>query len=228
MRRCRSWAVWPAVGLCMSMRSMGSTSARWPTVSSMQFGRWVLTQTRRSHVLNILSKIARSHDREPRPLWPEVIEVCTRIPPLWDLSNYVAVHPFVGYTEHRVDQAARRVHDGLDAHILPGMDYYRTRWYEGAFDPDHIASAAERFGYDASQLQAILSGSVSMPTRKKESVLTFAERHDHLSGTQWSETVLRWIARWCSVHVADGGAYWKQPAGSEGLFASWREYGKQR
>lgn len=175
-------------------------------------------------MLNILSKIARSHDREPRPLWPEVIEVCTRIPPLWDLSNYVAVHPFVGYTEHRVDQAARRVHDGLDAHILPRMDYYRTRWYEGAFDPDHIASAAERFGYDASQLQAILSGSVSMPTRKKESVLTFAERHDHLSGTQWSETVLRWIARWCSVHVADGGAYWKQPAGSEGLFASWREY----
>ena len=47
--------------------------------------------------------------------WNDVVRVCLRIPPLWDLKNYVAVNPFLGFTSEPVDRAARRNRGGRPA-----------------------------------------------------------------------------------------------------------------
>ena len=74
----------------------------------------------------------------------DVAAACRLIPPLWDLSNYVAVNPFLGFAATPIDQAAREVGDGLGAAVLPGVDYYRGRWEAGDFGPADLARAAER------------------------------------------------------------------------------------
>ncbi|WP_169977932.1 YbcC family protein [Tautonia rosea] len=152
-----------------------------------------------------------------------VDRVCRRIPPLWDLENYVAVNPFLGFIERPIDDAARSVRDALGARVLPELSAYRERFASGAFNRGDLESAARRSGHAADSLTAILRGNDPIPTRPASSVQTFTERLDRERGTTWDDAVVRQITRWCAVHASGGGTYWRLPGNPLGLFASWRE-----
>jgi uncharacterized protein YbcC (UPF0753/DUF2309 family) len=160
---------------------------------------------------------------DPQIVWNDVIRVCNRIPPLWNLRNYVAVNPFLGFAEEPIDQAAKTIGDGLDARVLPDIEFYRKRWQEGAFDFNALDRAASRSGLDAQSLRQILEGRTEAPRREAQPILTFAERHDRLHGTDWNEQLCRSVARWCAVYVSEGGTYWGLSCRQQGLYRSWLE-----
>jgi len=147
----------------------------------------------------------------------EIETVCARIPPLWDLANYVAVNPFLGFASEAMPAAAQEIWDGIGGRLLPGLAFYRQRRNEGAFDQRDLAQAAARVGRDAAALEAILAGTAPMPMRPTQRVLTFAERYDQRTGGDWSNTLIRHATLWCSVQAA------KKTADTNGLYASWRE-----
>lgn len=155
--------------------------------------------------------------------WTDVVRVCNQIPPLWDLQNYVAVNPFLGFTAGTLGEAVRVIGDGLDARVLPGLDFYRQRWIEGGFGPADLEQAARRLDHDPEALAAIIAGRSRVPMRTQRLVRTFAERHDRDHGTDWNDQIIRSVARWCAVHVSEGGSYWNLPCEGRGLYASWRE-----
>ncbi len=153
----------------------------------------------------------------------EVIRVSNRFPPLWDLRNYVAVNPFLGFTAEPVIEASRSVLDGLGGRLLPGIDYYRERWQVGAFQQADLLAAARRVGCQPEVCHAIFAGEYPMPTRLSQRIVTFAELYDEEHGTDWTNLFIGSAARWCAVHTTGGGTYWPLPQGSRGLFQSWRE-----
>ena len=147
----------------------------------------------------------------------EIEAVCGRIPPLWDLANYVAVNPFLGFAGDAMPTAAQEIWDGIGGRLLPGLAFYRQRRNAGAFDQQDLAQAAARVGRDVTALEAILAGTAPMPMRPTKPVLTFAERYDQQTGSDWSNTLIRHAALWCSVQAA------KKTADTNGLYVSWRE-----
>lgn len=162
-------------------------------------------------------------EQDVEAVWADVVRVCERIPPLWDLTRFVAVNPFVGFTARPLVEAAREIGDALDARVLPGIDYYRARWKEGAFTRADLAAAAGRAGWALENLLAILDGRGDPPRRKRLAPLTFAERHDRRCGSAWNDAIIRSIARWCAVHASSGGVSWKLAGEARGLYAAWRE-----
>ncbi len=148
---------------------------------------------------------------------------CRRIPPLWDLTNYVAVNPFMGFAARPFAEAAREVADGLGARVLPELAWYRRRWSEGAFDATDLARAAHRLDRNPAELEAVLAGHRPDPTRPAAPVLTYAERHDRRHGTSWNDSLLRSITRWCAVELAGAGAHWAFDVDGTVRYASWRE-----
>jgi uncharacterized protein YbcC (UPF0753/DUF2309 family) len=153
-------------------------------------------------------------------LWTDITRVCNRIPPLWDLHNYVAVNPFLGFTAEPIDQTAQTIGAGLGAQLLPDLTFFRQRWNEEAFGPTDLAGAARRLGHDPHWLEAILAGHCPMPMRTSHPVRTFAELHDRDYGTDWNNVLNRSVGRWCAVHVLGGGTYWGLPT-SQCLYESW-------
>ena len=147
--------------------------------------------------------------------------VCGYIPPLWDLSNYVAVNPFLGFADRRFVDAARTVSNGLNANVLPLISYFRQRWEAGAFDAEDLVRAANRANLEAGVLHEILAGKRVMPMRKENAVRTFAEQVDDATGTDWNEALIRSMTRWCAVYASEPTSSWSLPP--HGLFASWRE-----
>lgn len=152
----------------------------------------------------------------------EVAHVCRRIPPLWDLPNYVAVNPFLGFASQSLADAAREINDGLGGHLLPALEFYRARWKEGAFGQAELEQAARRAGQEPGVLKAILQGEVPVPLRPASEEITFAERHDRRYDTNWNDKIIQHVTLWCAVYAAEGGNPWVQREVSQGLYASWR------
>ncbi|MEM8530475.1 MAG: DUF2309 domain-containing protein [Chloroflexota bacterium] len=172
----------------------------------------------------------RSVELEHHPeyvLRDEVAEVCRQIPPLWDLSNYVAVNPFLGFASQPLAEAAREIDDGLDAQILPDVEYYRNRWREGAFTRQELVHVAERAGQNVDFLAAILNGEVAIPLRAANEVMTCAEDHDRHYGTEWNEKIIRHVTLWCAVQIPQDGSQWSDFVTDRGLYAAWREAAKE-
>ena len=55
----------------------------------------------------------------------DVARVVRLMPPLWDLPNYVAVNPFLGFCRPAVRRGRTAIGDGLGARVLPGVEFYR-------------------------------------------------------------------------------------------------------
>lgn len=151
---------------------------------------------------------------------------CGRIPPLWDLRNFVAVNPFLGFSGQTLDAAARDIADGHDAAVLPAVETYRSRWKSGQFGAEDLASSARRTHVRSealeSMLHGVLRGDRETPKRRRFVVPTASEHFDAMHGTEWSQRFAKSVARWCSVHASRGEASWSVPSGLA-LYASWRE-----
>lgn len=150
-----------------------------------------------------------------------VARICARIPPLWDLSNYVAVNPFLGFSGQPFSETARTLRNGLGAQVLPSIEFYRTQWARGTFGMTELHQAAQRANSNPETLAAILAGTSAMPTRPASDTLTFAERRDDHDGSNWHAIAIRHITQWCAVSTSKGLARWNLPHAADGLYTSW-------
>ena len=155
-------------------------------------------------------------------VWKDIELVCKRIPPLWDLPNYVAVNPFLGFAGRPLPEAAATIHDELGAAVLPSVDYYCTQWSKGVFSRMDLTDAARRFGEDPALLENVLDGKKTIQTRAVERILTFAEQHDAQCGTSWERLLVTGAARWCAAQAGQGGAF-QFASGENDLYSKWRE-----
>jgi uncharacterized protein len=159
--------------------------------------------------------IPRSTLVQPPEIWDDVVDVCRRIPPLWDLANYVAVNPFLGFAGEPLPHAAGTIAQTLGGQVLPPFEYYRARWAQGAFGADELEQAAQRIGLPVTQLQAVLAGDAPMPTRPATLATTFAEQYDRATGADWQARLVEHATLWCAAYVQEQGA-------QGGLFGFWR------
>ena len=166
-------------------------------------------------------------DHPPAPrvapdLLKDVNAACQRIPPLWDLANYVAVNPFLGFVGTPIDQACGTIEAGLGGRVLPPIDFYCQARREGRLNPESLERAAVRAGVEVNQLEAVLKGGrASAEADSVTSLRTLAELHDAAHGTRLADHVRNDVARWCAVYASDGGPQWGNVVQGRGLFASW-------
>lgn len=173
-------------------------------------------------MLKVAPVIYQNQPQPTRNVLDDVMQVSRQIPPLWDLENYVAVNPFLGFSGVPLVDAACQITDGIGAQVLPPLAFYREQWAAQRFGPEDLVRAARRTGYDPAALQAILEGTAPLPQRQQARLLSFAERYDLDHGTQWDSRMTRTIANWCAVRVPVDGSAWAQAAFDEGLYASWQ------
>jgi uncharacterized protein YbcC (UPF0753/DUF2309 family) len=149
-----------------------------------------------------------------------------RVPPLWDLDNYVAVNPFMAFDAVSPADAAVALRDALDAEILPPLSFYRERWQAKAFDAADLARAAERRGVDPSLPRRVLEGCADDAVLRTDRVrtATFAERFDARHGTALAPAIVRAISDFCAVRATGGGTAWRWAADDMPVSEAWREW----
>jgi uncharacterized protein YbcC (UPF0753/DUF2309 family) len=157
---------------------------------------------------------------------------CARIAPLWPLKHFVAVNPFLGFSDrsfHEVCAMMRRV---ARIDMLMPRGFYAAAVDTGAIEDQDLAAALAaaprdwRGPADINALKAVLGRTVTLGDRGGQSVATVAEVLDALASgdRQTSRTafMIDEISKWCAAYFDEGQSVWRMPTGGAGPYAAWR------
>jgi uncharacterized protein YbcC (UPF0753/DUF2309 family) len=156
---------------------------------------------------------------------------CNRIAPLWPLKHFVAVNPFLGFSDQSFAATCATLRRVAGIDMLMPRAFYREAIAAGRIeDRDLGAAIAAMAGHAAlaSDAAALRLAAARDPvsTRPKAVVATVAEVLDGLAAgdRQASRTafMIDEISKWCAAYFDEGQAAWKLPARALPPYAAWR------
>lgn len=145
---------------------------------------------------------------------------CSRVPPLWPLSNFVAVNPFLGLSEMRFRDALAAVHRAT--HVFPtlSIEDYRTAWEAQRITPQDLEEAILANSCEWTPEQLIHS--LSSPAKQALARHCVADCVDSERGTSWGTLIVEDISKWCGAYFDQGQALWKMPWRNLPIFRAWK------
>lgn len=155
-----------------------------------------------------------------------IATACRRIAPLWPLDSYVAVNPYLGFSEMPFEAAADTLGRLAGVRLSMPPAFYQEALLSGRIAPADLEAAAEAApgGTSVEHLLRVMNGGVAdgEPVR----IATVAEILDRLSGgdRQVSRTafMIDEISKFCAAYFDEGQALWPAPWRGLPLYAAWR------
>jgi uncharacterized protein YbcC (UPF0753/DUF2309 family) len=179
----------------------------------------------------IVPQTLKPSQRDRAAMEALIAAACNKIAPLWPLKHFVAVNPFLGFTQQGFAETAALMRRVNQTEMLMPRGFYREALASGAIsDADLEAGLAAvrlrggKVPADADTLKAALGNDVR--SRPAPRVATIAEVLDGLAAgdQQASRTafMVDEIAKWCATYFDEGQASWKLPEKSLSPYAAWR------
>lgn len=151
---------------------------------------------------------------------PAIAEALKRIPPLWPLEHFVAVNPFLGFTDRHFEEAAAILRRTLGHAPVQSPEEYLSAWKNGSITPQDLAPFTGG-KWTEEKLLAVLKNADHSPVSLP--VATFADALDQtIPYAHWARFISEEIAKWCSVHFDRNQTVWISPWKDLGLYAAWR------
>lgn len=157
-----------------------------------------------------------------------------KIAPLWPLSHFVAVNPYLGFADQmfsRVAYSHKRI-QGTDL-VLPKA-WFKTRFESDDIGMENIRAAiaeatpevVESFTAadqlcTAENLVALLSETRDDPEPFHQTC-SFCAYLDCHEGTQWQHVIREEAAKWVAAYFDEGQSSWKFPWKDLNLYAGWK------
>lgn len=161
--------------------------------------------------------------------------VCRRVAPVWPLADYVAVNPYMGYTDQEFLATSRRLQGFSDCQMLMPLAYYQQRHSEGAFDRSAIELAIDELVeaglpgaelLSARQLLGLLEredeGDSAHASTAWRSHHSASAAYDSIHQTDWTPTIHDEVGKHCAAYYDEGQATWLNPWKGQSLYTAWR------
>ncbi|MDR7257541.1 uncharacterized protein YbcC (UPF0753/DUF2309 family) [Sphingomonas sp. BE270] len=163
---------------------------------------------------------------------PAIDRACNKIAPLWPLKHFVAVNPFLGFSDQSFAATCATLKRVAGVDMLMPRAFYREALAAGLIeDRDLAAGIAATSGLsplarDTASLRRAAAHEPVRNGRPKAVVATVAETLDGLAAgdRQASRTafMIDEISKWCAAYFDEGQAAWKLPARALPPYAAWR------
>ncbi len=161
-----------------------------------------------------------------------IARACSKIAPLWPLKNFVAVNPFLGFSDQSFAATCVTLRRVARIDMLMPRSFYRDALAAGIIEDRDLEAgiaAAPRSAALPSDAAALRKAAVRDSTRNSHPsavVATVAELLDGLSSgdRQASRTafMIDELSKWCAAYFDEGQAAWKMPARTGPPYAAWR------
>ncbi len=161
-----------------------------------------------------------------------VAQACRRIAPLWPLKHFVAVNPFLGFTDRTFAATCATMRRVARVDMLMPRGFYREALAAGVIAEEDLAAAlaaAPRTEGTPADLAALREAAARDPapgTRPSAVVATVAEVLDRLAhGDRHAARtafMIDEISKWCAAYFDAGQAAWKLPMRGKRPYAAWR------
>lgn len=149
-----------------------------------------------------------------------VEEAISRIAPLWPLSHFVAVNPYVGLTQRRFEDACGMIAKSAGVLPLQTPAEYLDALRHGRVQIEDLREVAD----EQWPVDRLIEALVRAPEKNARAMMTFADFLDsQRPHAHWEVLVEDEISKWCGVAFDENQTTWVSPWKTLGLFAAWRE-----
>ncbi len=145
---------------------------------------------------------------------------CQRIAPLWPLKHFVAVSPYFGMVDERMEEVDRRLRRILGSGLSMSRDYFQDQIRSGRITRSHIESAIAdlKSSLKASDvLWELEHPALQIPPAP----LLIPPIRSRLDGAPWETLVIDRITPVLASWFDMGQALWKNPWKSLPLYSAW-------
>jgi uncharacterized protein YbcC (UPF0753/DUF2309 family) len=170
--------------------------------------------------------------RDGERIQAAIAAACKSIAPLWPLKSFVAVNPFLGFSDRPFHATAAMLHRVARVRIVMDRAYYRRALHEGTIEPTDLEAALAAAPSDwnapatVAALEAALANDVVERPKHLGHVATVAEVLDSLSGGDRNASRTAFmtgeISKWCAAYFDEGQSTWRLPSRGLRPYAAWR------
>ena len=164
-----------------------------------------------------------------------IFKACEKIAPLWPLSHFVAVNPFLGYADQSFSKSAAAFKRIQDADTVLPREWFKEQYEAGKIDLEDLRAGialaspevVNSFKYFEESLTAdhlvdrLNTPHVEEP--KLYQTCSFSVFHDTRRDTHWQYMIREEAAKWCAAYDDEGQSSWKFPWKDLSLYAAWKE-----
>jgi len=168
----------------------------------------------------------------PAPVLSAIDAACGRIAPLWPLKHFVAVNPFLGFTNQSFGATAATLKRVARTSMLMPRGFYAEAISAVIVDEAALAEALTRAPATAGKpasVEALKLAATTPPAANANPpavVATVAEVLDTLAEGDRDASLVQFmldeISRWCAGYFDVGQASWRQPNRKARPYAAWR------
>jgi uncharacterized protein YbcC (UPF0753/DUF2309 family) len=178
--------------------------------------------------------LPRHHHDEPYPTRAaqdsavrDAAERATRrIAPLWPLTHFVAVNPFLGLTDKHFVTASQHMALAAGARMTMPRSFYADALAAGRISDADLAAALERSA-PAARLPrdvAALKRSIQRgDTAHPNAFATVADVATEITGRDWAGLATDRIACWAASYFDEGQAAWRPSSRHLAPYVAWRQ-----
>lgn len=156
---------------------------------------------------------------EPK-LQPMMDEAMSRIPPLWPLTHFVAVNPFMAFSDRPFGDTCALLQKINGVMPLQSAEQYLKALSQGVVRVGDLRDVAD----DEWPVERLIETLEQREDAAVEPIWTFADFLDHQDPhAHWGVLVVDEISKWCGVAYDQNQTTWNSPWKNMGLFAGWRD-----
>ncbi|MBC2601774.1 YbcC family protein [Puniceicoccus vermicola] len=162
-------------------------------------------------------------------------QACGQIAPLWPLANFVAVNPFLGFSNRAFADTAHYLSQVQGAQLTMPQSWYSEKFASGEIQTADLQKAIERApkeviatfresdrALNAHALAENLDASKTLPEPLYRPG-TFSGYLDDREGTHWGRAFSEEAAKWCAAYYDKGQSTWFLTGIQNGFYEAWHE-----
>ncbi len=147
-----------------------------------------------------------------------------RIPPLWPLSRFVAVNPFVGFSETDFLSAASLLKKRTGTALAMPLSFYAERYRSGLITQEDLEKAAIEMLGENSSARSTIDALISRSERSEsKEISTSTVALDLENGSKWESFITQEVSKWATAYFDKGETAWSFPWKNTSLFPAWKE-----
>ncbi len=154
-------------------------------------------------------------------------EACKKIAPVWPLENFVAVNPYLGFTDKKFETVAQELAavGGIQM-TLPTL-FYLQKIKEGKIKDQDISQILNKRESQTDVIQFIktLEQGVDHPDPTKI-IASLVDIATQVTDKDWNRFVVSRVSQWAASYFDNGQAVWSAANQKDELFLSWKAEAK--
>ncbi len=155
--------------------------------------------------------------------WLQMKEASKKIAPLWPLENFVAVNPYLGYTDKEFFDAAVELQGVGDIKMTMPIDYYLSKIDKNVILNEDIKAALKAKGIEKSVSSFIQELKAFPASEPKHTVYAFVDIASTVTETDWNRFMVNRISSWAASYFDKGQALWQTSTQELDTYKSWKQ-----